>query len=127
MIAFYSAIFGFLGVAVGWFATHRFTVERDRRSRRGAFLGYLLQWRSSIARVSRSDRLRVWEAYERGVGVYHLELGKITEDYLRDAQFLQVSDLLGNLQHEAVLKAPEDAREPICTPIDKLRKIVRGM
>jgi hypothetical protein len=127
MNPYYVFIAALFGAVVGSLATHGFTLARDRRNRRGAFLGYLLMWRSNIAREAPHDKERVWQAYLHGVHAYHLELGKITEDYLKNAQFGKVTDSLGNLQREAVLTAVGDVRAPICTPIDELRGMLHGM
>jgi hypothetical protein len=119
------AFIGFIGVAVGWLTTHWFTTSRDRRTRRGSFIGYLLQWRSTIARCSPRDSHSTWKAYIGGVHAFNLELGKIREDYLSDKEFMAITDELGNLQESHIFKDASDCRDAPCTLIDKLVAFVK--
>lgn len=119
-VALFASGFSLLGVLAGWLVTHWLTTARDKRSRRGAFVGYLLQWRSTIARCAPRDGDSTWKAYIGGVHVFNLELGKIREDYLSDSRFMSLTDELGNLQPSHIHKDAGDSRDAPCTLIDKL-------
>lgn len=119
-IFLYGSGLTFLGVALGWLANHWLSTARDMRTRRGNFEGCLRQWRSALARCSPRDNHTVWRAYADGVHGYHLELGRIREDFRFKREFWEVADKLGNLQPEEMIRDGHDYREPPCTLIDRL-------
>jgi hypothetical protein len=124
-VALYACGFSLLGVTAGWLFTHWLTISRDRRSRRGAFVGYLFQWRSTISRCGPRDQHETWKAYLAGVHTFNLELGRIREDYFSDKDFMSETDKLGNLQPEDIYKDAGDVREAPCTLIDKLAEKIK--
>jgi hypothetical protein len=118
-------IVGFLGVVAGWFVSHLLTLSRDKRTRRGSFVGCLLQWRTALERCAPDDREGVWKAYMAGVNTYRLELGKIREDFLHNPLFREKTNQLGSLQQSAIWKE-RDQRTVPCTLIDDIADLVES-
>ena len=117
-LLFYSSMFGLLCAACGWLANHRLATNRAKRDRRGAFVGYLLQWRSTIARKSHS--YDVFAVFREGVHAFHLEFGKIREDYLEQKAFIETAEALGSLTETEIIRDGLDGRVPIFALLDKL-------
>src|SRR5688500_13350369 len=120
-IFLYGSGFTALGTVSGWLANHRLASDRATRDRRGACVGYLSRWRSKIGRFSHSSD--VFVAFREGVHDFHLELGKIREDYAGDAAFIGTADALGALTENEIIRDGLAGRIPIFTLLDKLASL----
>jgi hypothetical protein len=107
------------GAAVSWLS-HLFVLNREARTRKVDFRGFLGGWLSDVQRVTARNEAATFRAYVSKVQHFQGYAAKLSKDFYQRRRFKELCDSLALLEPHHINNDNGDCREVVTRKIEAL-------